>query len=179
MPNRGASATAVTWMGHGQAHTPDLLWLPDSSPAQPPPRSPASAFLSPQSQGAARLLCTPTRWVPGVFSFLITSGRWVCSVRTILEPGAPSEGRKNHPSGNKMHSESLCRLLNRTTGLLLLLCLPPSPVRAPAPQEVRPPCISGHRGRERLSVSEMGGDPHTHTHKLGNQTTKQLVSTSF
>lgn len=107
MPNRGASATAVTWMGHGQAHTPDLPWPPDSSPAQPPPRSPASAFLSPQSQGAARLLCTSTRWVPGMFSFLITSGRWVCSVRTILEPGAPSEGRKNHPWGNKMHSESL------------------------------------------------------------------------
>ena len=85
---------------------------------------------------------------------------------------APSEGRKNHPWGNKVHSESLCRLLNCTTGFLLLLCLPPSPIRAPAPQEVRPPCISGHRGRERLSVSGMGGDPppHTHTHKLENQT---------
>lgn len=78
MPNRGASATAVTWMGHSQAHTPDLLWLPDSSPAQPPPSPPASALLSPQSQGAAGLLCTPKKWVPGMFGFLKSSGSWVC-----------------------------------------------------------------------------------------------------
>ena len=160
MPNRGASATAVTWMGHRQAHTPDFLWLPDSSPAQPPP---PLGFAKSSAAGGCRLSLHTQKVGSWRIHFLKSSGSCMCCLSGRSWSQASSEGRKNHSWGNQAHSESLCRLLNCTTGLLLLLCLPPSPVRALAPQEVRPPCISGHRGRERLSISGMGMTPPTHT----------------